>query len=358
MIRRPVLHHAVRRLLASSLAGAAVVACDSSDGAEEAAATPVVSVRTALVTAGPFTEMIGAIGTVTPRAGHVASVGAPGLTRVTAVDVALGQRVSRGQVLVELDKTTFQAAAQGAEAGLAAAERAHERAQRLAQEGIAPRKDVEQAAAELARARSEAVAARRAEELATIRSPLAGIVTRLDATLGTSVDANQPLVEIADPTALDVLLNVTPAEAARVHAGARVALSAGQSASGEALGAGVVGDVAGTVDTAMRSVAVRVRLPATRRPLRIGETVFGRIAVATHANALAVPLEALVPEGDGFKVFVVDAGRIAHAQVVTVGARTDSTAEITNGLKAGDRVVTYGAYGVADSAKVVMLPKP
>jgi hypothetical protein len=37
---------------------------------------------------------------------------------------------------------------------------------------------------------------------------------------------------------------------------------------------------------------------------------------------------------------------------VTVGARTDSTAEITEGLKVGERVVTYGAYGVEDSVKV------
>jgi membrane fusion protein (multidrug efflux system) len=181
-------------------------------------------------------------------------------------------------------------------------------------------------------------------------------VTRLDAALGASLDANQPLVEIADPTALDVLLGVTPGEAARVHAGARVTLTAGQNASGEPLGAGVVGDVAGTVDTATRSVTVRVRLPATRRPLRIGESVFGSIAVAVRADALAVPLEALVPEGDGCKVFVVDAASIAHAQVVTVGARTDSTAEITSGVKAGDRVVTYGAYGVEDRAKVDIAP--
>jgi multidrug efflux pump subunit AcrA (membrane-fusion protein) len=94
-------------------------------------------------------------------------------------------------------------------------------------------------------------------------------------------------------------------------------------------------------------------VPASRRPLRVGETVSGRIAVATRPSAVVVPAEALVPEGDGYKVFVVDAHDVAHAQLVTIGARADSLVEIVKGLAAGARVVTYGAYGVTDSARVV-----
>jgi hypothetical protein len=107
------------------------------------------------------------------------------------------------------------------------------------------------------------------------------------------------------------------------------------------------------VDTATRSVAVRVQAPTTTRPLRIGETVFGAIAVATKPAAIVVPLEALVPEGDEFHVFVVDANGVAHEREVKVGGKTSSTAEIIEGLKAGERIVTLGAYGVQDSSKVV-----
>jgi membrane fusion protein (multidrug efflux system) len=112
-------------------------------------------------------------------------------------------------------------------------------------------------------------------------------------------------------------------------------------------------DVGAAVDSASRSVVVRVRMPAARRPLSIGETVFGEIAVGTHPNAIVIPAQALVPEGDGYKVFVVDARNIAHAQPVTIGARADSTVEIASGLTAGQRIVTFGAFGMQDSAKVV-----
>jgi RND family efflux transporter MFP subunit len=316
---------------------------------------PVVGAKTDVVRTGPFTEMIGAIGAAAARPGRSAALSAPTATRIVHVYVSAGAHVKVGEALVEFDQTSFRAATLAANAALAAAERAEERARRLVTEGIVPRKDLDQATSDLAKARADAATARRAEELSVLRSPIAGVVTRMAAVLGASVDPNQPLVEIADPSALDLIYNVTPTDAARIHPGAKVTLTAGQSATGEALGIGTVVDVGGAVDSASRSVAVRAQAPATRRPLRIGETVFGQIAVATHANAIIVPLEALVPEGDGFKVFVVDAAGIAHARPVNVGGRTDKLAEILSGLSAGERIVTYGAYGVEDSVKIAPL---
>ena len=320
---------------------------------DESGGGAVVHAQTALATAEPFTEAIDAIGSVDVRAGHSAALSAPAPALVARVLVAAGEHVAEGQPLVELDPSTFQAATQSAEAALSAAQQAWERADRLAREGIVSRREVEQAAAELARARADAVAARRTERLAVLRAPIAGVVTRMSASLGAAADPGQPLVEIADPSALDILLSVTPQAAARIRRGAAVWLRSAGGSSGIALGTGTVVDVAGIVDTVSRSVAVRVRPRATDRPLRIGETLYGRITLATRPGAIVVPLAALVPEGETFRVFVVDAAGLAHARTVAVGGRTDRVAEITSGLAAGERVVTEGAYGVEDSAKIV-----
>ena len=83
--------------------------------------------------------------------------------------------------------------------------------------------------------------------------------------------------------------------------------------------------------------------------------MYGEIGLATRPNAVTVPIAALVPEGDGFKVFVVDGAGVAHARAVTVGARTESTAEVNTGLTGGERIVTYGAYGLEDGATVVTM---
>lgn len=352
MRRRVHYIHALARLVVAAVVAASCRKGDEA-GADSATARPTVGAKTIIVTAQAFTETFGAIGTVTPRANHVATLMAPAAGRVGTVNVTTGQSVQAGEVLVELDQAPFQAALQATVVALDAAQRASDRKQRLAQEGIIARSEAEAAASELAKAKADEVAARRVEQLSILHSPIAGVVTRMTATLGASVDPAQPLVEISDPHMLDVLLNVTPTDAARVHVGAKVALSAGQTASGEPLGIGSVADISGTVDSTNRSVAVRVQAPSTKRPLRIGETVFGSITVATRPAAIVVPAEALVPEGDGFKVFVVDANNIAHDRDVKVGTKTNTTVEIIDGLKAGERVVTYGAYGMRDSSKVV-----
>jgi RND family efflux transporter MFP subunit len=341
------------RLVPLSLA-LLLAACGRGDGAaQEESNEAVVAVSTAVVEARPFTETLNVIGAVTPRPDHFALLSAPGPTRVTKVLATVGQHVSRNQPLVQLDQTVFRATAQGAETRYATAERAYERAKRLVSEGISPRKELEQAESELATARADVAAARRASELAVLRSPISGVITRMDAVLGASVDISQPLVEIADPTNLDVVLNATPADAARIRIGASVSLIAGRDAAGEQLATGQVADISGAVDTTTRSFAVRVRVPAARRPMRIGETVYAQIALAVQPHAIVVPNEALVPEGEKFKVFVVDSSGLARSREVEVGARADSVSVILSGLAAGERVVTKGAYGIEDSSRVV-----
>lgn len=339
-------------LVATSLGMACKAGARDASASDSASAT-AVGVRTVIASVAPFFETLGAIGTVEPRAGHVALLSAPAPTRIAQVFVSEGQHVTAGSTLVMLEQSSLREAARSAEAALDAAQRTYERARTLSEAGILPRKDFETATADLAKARSDVVTARRVMQLSVVRSPINGVVTKMNAILGAAVDANQPLVEIADPSTVDIILGVTPAQAATVHPGSKVNLRSGQSSSGEIVGVGTVLDVAGTVDSTSRSVEIRVRSATTRRPLRIGETIFGEIGLATRANAVTVPVSALVPDGDGFKVFVVDAASIAHARPVTAGARTETLAEINSGLKGGERVVTYGAYGLEDSGKVV-----
>lgn len=300
-----------------------------------------------------FDEIVDAVGVVVARPGHVAVLAAPAATRVARVFVATGAMVKVGDPLIEFEQAPFEAAAQSAEATLAAAERTLARATRLADAGVLPRKEADIAASDLAAARLVALTARRARELSVLHAPIAGAVTRISATLGASVDPSVPLVEVTDSRALDVALTVSPTDAARIRPGQTVTLFAGTAASDAALGRGQVADVAAMVDSASGGVTIRVTMAAPSRQVRVAEPMFGRIGVAKHPNAVVVPLEALVPTGEGFQVFTVDAAGLAHATPVTIGGRSDQTAWITDGLKAGDRVVTRGAYGIDDSSKVL-----
>ncbi len=326
----------------------------SKGGEEDAAPAPVVGAKTAPASLQRFAETLTVIGSVNPRPGHYAELSAPGPTRVTRIYVGAGDAVAEGDSLVEFDRAPFDAAAASADAALLVAQRANDRAQRLSAAGVVAHKEVDQAAADLAQAQTLDVMARRAQELATLRSPLAGVVTHLSAVLGASVDASAPVVGVADPGALDIVLGISSREAPQVRRGDSVEVTAGQSGLvGEPLGHGVVVAVGVALDTTSRTIPVRAHIAHPTRALTIGETVTGRITTAVRPHAVTVPVQALVPDGDALKVFVVGSDGLAHARTVTVGGRTETLAEITDGLHAGERVVTEGAFGMEDSAKVV-----
>src|SRR4051812_16314939 len=213
---RSIRYRAVALIGFASLAAA----CKKTDtpAADESGPT-AVSVRTILVTAQPYTETVGALGTVAPRAGHIASLSAPAPARIAQVLVSKGQRVSAGTRLVVFEQTPFIAALNAAEASLNTAQRAYDRAKTLADAGIIPRKDLESASSDLAKSRNEMSLARRAAQLSVLRSPINGVVTEMAAVLGASADVNQPLVEIADPSELDIVLGTTPQLAGKVRPG-------------------------------------------------------------------------------------------------------------------------------------------
>ena len=342
-----------RAWLGLALAGVAAACGGGSSNGQEVSREPgMLGVSTSVATARPFPHEISAIGTVMPRPDRFAAMAPPGQTRVARIFVAAGQSVANGDALIAFERAPFDAAAQSAAAALSNAERAYARAVRLVQAGVLAQKDSGQAAADLAAAQAAAVTARRAQQLATLRAPLSGVVTRMNAVLGASVDANQTLVEVADPMALDIVFGVSPAEAGRIHRGDTATVTSGEGANSEPLGSGVVTSIGVAVDSASRAVAVRARLTAPPRPLRIGESVIGRIVTGVNPRAVVIPVDALVPEGDGYRVFVVDSAGIAHARAVTVGGRNESLVEILSGVDAGETVITTGAYGVQDSARI------
>ena len=297
---------------------------------------------------------------MTARPGHFAELAAPGATRVARIFVAPDQRVALDDTLIEFERAPFDAAAQSATTALDAAQRNYARATRLVEAGILPQKDSDQAASDLAQAQVAAVTARRAQQLATLRAPLAGVVTRMTAVLGASVDPSQALIQIADPGALDVVFNVSPGEAADIQPGDSVVVTAGESGAGDPLGSGTVTGVAAAVDSVTRTVAVRTRVRHAARALRLGESVLGGIVTAVVPRAVTVPVAALVPaaDGEGFQVFVVDSGQVAHVRPVTVGGRSETVAQIASGVRPGEVVVTNGAYGVTDGAKIVPAAPP
>src|SRR4029079_19630760 len=126
---------------------ATTLACGKAD--EEEQGPTAVNVRTVTVTARPFTESVGGLGVVSARAGHIATLSAPGPTRVTRVTAVEGQHVAVGTPLIAFEQTIFAEQRRSAEAKVSAALHAYNRAKSLSEGGILPREDVEQVSVDL-----------------------------------------------------------------------------------------------------------------------------------------------------------------------------------------------------------------
>jgi multidrug efflux pump subunit AcrA (membrane-fusion protein) len=185
---------------------------------------------------------------------------------------------------------------------------------------------------------------------ATIVAPITGTVTKRAINDGETVDPANPAFEVIDASSLDLVANLPAQYLGRIKTG-DLAVVKVEPFPGREFEGGVV-QVAPAVDPQTNTVAVRVRLPNPSGELRAGTFADARIAVEIHSDALAVPEAALVVEGDETFVFVPKADETVEKRKVTVGIRDAGRAEITNGLKDGERVVTTGAFGLADKSKI------
>jgi RND family efflux transporter MFP subunit len=321
---------------------------------------------TALVREEAVRESVRVPGRVEARPGGAADVLAPIDGRLTyVVEVALGASVSRGQELARLlpppsapgDLPQLQRARTEAQTALTLATRDRERAERLTTAGAAPGKrlDEARAAEEQAKARLAAAeaslaqdnAARaggtsEAEGLFVVRAPVTGVIARRDAATGTNVTTGSVLFRVVDASQVHVVGQIPEAETAR----ARLASTAEIELPGQTnrLPAGRLVNVGKVLDPQSRTLPVTFAFDNRTLGLPVGQTVFLHLLTDTTAPRPVVPAAAIVDDAGRPIVFVQREGETFERRAVTLGPRSGDIVQVTEGVKAGDRVVTRGAY--------------
>lgn len=300
------------------------------------------------------------------RPGGAADVVAPLDGRLTRVlDLPLGASVTRGQELARLlpppslpgDLPQLLRARAEAETALALAARDRERAERLTKAGAAPEKRLDEArsAEEQAKARLAAAeaslaqynAARAggtadAEGLFVIRAPVAGVIARRDAATGANVGAGTVLFRVVDAGQVHVVGQVPEADAARARAVAAAEIEI--PGLQHRLPAGRLASLGKVLDSQSRTLPITFALDNRTLGLPVGQSVFLHLLMDTTAARPVVPAATVVDDAGRSIVFVQRQGETFERRAVTLGPRTGDLVQIVEGIQAGDRVVTKGAY--------------
>lgn len=282
-----------------------------------------------------------AIGSVRSRQGVMLRPEVSG--RIAKIGFGDGQRVRRGQLLVQLDDTLQRAQLQQAQAQAGIARTTLERNRELVAQGFVSASVVDQSAAALEVALAQVALAEAQVARMRIVSPFDGVAGIRSIDVGDYVKDGADLVNIEDNAQVWVDFRLAERYIARMKPGQPVEVQL-DALPGRRF-QGRIDAVDSQVDANGRSLLVRARLPNDDGALRSGMFARTRTVFATREQALLVPEEALVPQGGKqYLVKVVDGagGKVSQRIEARVGMRLPGKAEILEGLAVGDLVVTAG----------------
>lgn len=322
----------------------AAAALGGSGAATRAAAAPAgpVAVEVGRVEAMTLQDDESAVGSLRSRQGVMLRPEVAG--RVARLGFADGQRVRRGQVLVQLDDTLQQAQLRQAEAQAQIARTTLQRSRDLLAANFISQSSVDQGVAALEVAEAQVALARAQLGRMKILAPFDGVAGIRSVNVGDYVKDGADLVGVEDVSAVLVDFRLPERVMSRLRAGQAV------EAAFDALPGrrfqGRVEAVDAQVDANGRSLLVRARVDNPGGLLRPGMFARVRTVFAVREGALLVPEEALVPEGGKrYLVKVVpgpDGAPVSRRLEAQVGRRLPGKAEILAGVAAGDLVVTAG----------------
>lgn len=308
------------------------------------------AVSEAVATPRQFTDEIRVLGVARGRRSvNITSSTSELITRVLFTD---GQRVAAGAPLVELQAREEDADIIEARARLAQAQRQADRLKVLAERGVAPRVNAEDAETGLqtAQASLSAALARRGDRV--IRAPFPGVLGLSSVTAGTLVNPGGVIATLDDIDVVRVDFPVPERYLGQLQRGARI--TATIDAYGDEAFTGRIALIDTRVNEQTRSVTARAEIPNPGARIRPGMAV--RVAVQQGVRtAPAVPEAAVQYEGEGAFVYRIargERGSTAQRVEVETGAVEGGFVEILSGLNAGDRVVGSGLNRIQPGAPV------
>jgi len=301
-----------------------------------------------------------------PRTGGEAAVIAPAGGRLIVEKAfAVGAQIEKGTELASIlppagattDTASLQLAEAEAKVSLDQAQRDRARAERLLAAGAVPARRAEEARAveATAQARVQAAQTRLKQFDATrsgdgtdsgvkrfvVRAPISGILVESSAISGANTDPGKILFRIVDIDSIFVSGVVPESEYPKLRAlsGAEIEMPDGQTRPAARLVA-----VGHLVDEATRTVPVTYETDNRDHHLAINQTVFLRLFLTPVENSPVVPEAAIIDDAGRPVVFVQRGGETFLRRPVKLGTRNHGLVQVLEGVSAGDRVVTKGAY--------------
>ena len=333
------------RLTVAAAAIIMAVSCGNNASKEQAAtvnAAPSVSVEQVSVREVPQLATY----TSTVQA-YVKNNIAPQMSgRITKINVEIGDKVTKGQILAEMDKTSLL------QAQLQLQNQAVElqRLKTLYEAGGISKSDFEavELAYNVAKSQVENL-----EENTVLRSPVNGVVTARNYDAGDMYAMSAPIYTVEQIKPVKLLVAISESEYTKVKKGDSVQITA-DAVPGKTF-YGKIDKIYPTIDATTRTFTAEVVVENNYSTLRPG--MFARVTVDFGSNFnVVIPDVAVVKQqGSGERfVYVLNADGTVTYQEVVLGRRMGTEYEVLEGLSDGAKIVTGGMIRLKDGIKVTV----
>jgi membrane fusion protein (multidrug efflux system) len=311
-----------------------------------------VPVFTAFLQKAPFSDRIEALGTL--RANETVSLRSSVTETVTKVSFEDGQRVEKGDVLVEMTSGEEAALLEEASSTYEEAIQQYDRIKPLADQGAASGSTLDQRRREMETAKARLAAVKSQISDRIIEAPFSGIVGFRNISVGALVSPGDVITTLDDDSVMKLDFSVPETYLSTLKVGlavkARSVAFPGQEFEG------TIASIGSQVDPITRAIAVRAMIPNDKKLLKPGILMTVTL-VKDERQVVMAPEEALIQEGGRSFVYVVarngEAANVRKAEI-KIGARGDGAVEVTDGLVAGDEIVTHGTLRIRDGQAVVV----
>ncbi|WP_246439846.1 efflux RND transporter periplasmic adaptor subunit [Rhabdobacter roseus] len=268
--------------------------------------------------------------------------------KITQLSLREGQNVQKGTILLKINDDDLQAQLKKLEYSKKLAEDNEFRQRRLLEkEAISQREyDISLTSVKTIEADIENITALLAKT--TIRAPFAGRIGLRYVSEGSYITPSTRVTMLTSVNPAKVEFSIPAKYADNIRVNSRIIY---QTESSESTHNGTVYAIDPQIDPQTRTLQVRALSPNPKGELIPGSFARIELIIGSKGMAISVPTEAVIPEQNGHKVFVVRNGK-AQPQVVEVGVRGESTVEISRGLNAGDTLITTGILQVKPEGAV------
>lgn len=274
-------------------------------------------------------------------------VSAKAMGVITAVFVKEGQNVTKGQVLAQIDNSITESSIAEVKSSLDLAKIVYQKQKSLWDQQIGTEIQFLQA-----KNNKESLEARLATlneqlDMTRIKSPINGTVEAVNIKIGENAAPGAPAFRVINIKDLKVAAKVSESYVTSIDKGNKVQVILPDL---DKKIDGTVTFVGRNIDPLSRSFPIEVKLPS-QASLRPSMTAILRVVFKSEPNAICVPIN-LVQDINGKKIVYVaemDGKQlVARRKEVSVGGVYDNLAEITSGLKVGDKIITVGYQGLND----------